>query len=166
MWQFIARGRESEYMFSTRKGLQNSIAKSANCFRLIAVSFSTAARNSSSSKDFIYINQEYIQMELEKFVQILAKFDFSDIDVLCKNNMEQNQKIPFIAISNESNGIGKKPVIIASGSTDTTGPFVVEQVEDPNSESSLGLYIRRLYFEKSPQVIQSEIYVRNVESDD
>ena len=151
----IPAGRESEYLFRTHKGLMN-IAKSANCVRLIAVSF---------HRNHIYINQEYVQQELEKTVQIIAQrgiFWYNYINE-STSNPDFSFKIPFLAVD----GIGKRNVI-AEGDTSTTGPFVVEEVkeqdadenENENENEKGEHYIRRLYFLNNPNVIQSEIYIQ------
>jgi len=137
----VPAGRESEYVFRTKNGLRN-VAESANCVRLIAVSF---------NRNQIYINQEFVQQELERSVQLIAqRAEF------WKRSADDgsNFQIPFLAVD----GIGKRNVI-AEGDTTTTGAFVVEEVKDPNAENDENCFVRRLYFLNNPNVIQSESFV-------
>lgn len=139
----IPAGRESEYVFRTKNGLMN-VAESANCVRLIAVSF---------HRNHVYVNQEFVQQELERTVQLIAqKGSFWRKD----RNDEyygNDLKIPFLAVD----GIGKRNVI-GEGETPTTGPFVVEEVKDPDGDENS--FVRRLYFLNNPNVIQSEVFIK------
>ena len=55
-------------------------------------------------------------------------------------------------------GIGKRNVV-AEGDTDTTGRFVVEEVE--SNEGGVKRVLRRLYFMKNQNVIQSEVALKS-----
>ena len=130
----VPAGRESEYMFSSKRGLQ-SIAESAKCARLIAVSF---------GRHHQFRDQTAVQEELTYVVQILSRNgEFLPLASLRKKFKDSS--IPFVALG----GIGKRDVL-AECETQFSGKCLVEQVE---SEGSI---VRRLYFVNNPFVIQSE----------
>lgn len=129
----IPAGRESEYMFSNVGGLQ-SIAKSAKCARLIAVSF---------GRYHTFQDQSAVQEELTYVVQILSQ-QGSFLTASLRKKLGDTT-IPFLAMD----GIGKRD-ILAECETKFSGSCLVEQVE------AHGSVVRRLYFVNNPFVIQSE----------
>ena len=137
----IPAGRETEYLFSSRRGLLN-IAESAKCVRLIAVSFQ---RSYCFKGENPYQSQQHVQAELTASVQIIAQQGKFLGDVC----FEEKFQIPFMAVD----GIGHRDVI-ARGETTTTGPYIVEQVLVSDD------ILRRLYFMRNPNVIQTEVYMK------
>jgi len=151
----IPAGREAEYLFRTYRGL-NDIAKSANCARLIAVSF---------HRDHVYQGgQKVVQAELEVAVQTIAQqgaFMYVDskerewyLQKLRKESANSvsntSFSIPFMALD----GIGKRDVIV-EGDSPTTGPFLVEEVDVDG-----GRTVRRLYFRENENVVQTEVFLK------
>ena len=150
----IPGGRETEYLFSTKQGLQN-VAESANCLRLLAVSLSRYHNYPDSAEGIqLELSSECDELILPKLAAFvppkLSKSDgFEDEG--------QHDKIPFMAIA----GIGNRQIIV-EGESSSTGPYIVEQCETqidfPISET---VHVRRLYFKHSPQLIQSEAILLN-----
>jgi hypothetical protein len=133
----IPAGRESEYLFSRRHGLQG-IAKSAHTARLIAVTF---------GRQHTFQNQQAVQDELTYVVQLLG---LSETQVSANKNVKTGS-IPFMALD----GLGERN-ILAKGETAISGRYIVEQCK-----TDAGI-VRRLYFlDGNPFVIQSEVALGN-----
>jgi hypothetical protein len=133
----IPAGRESEFLFRRRHGLQ-SIAKSAHTARLIAVTF---------GRQHTFQSQQAVQDELTYVVQLLG---LSDSQVALNKNVKTGS-IPFMALD----GLGERN-ILAKGETAVSGRYIVEQCK-----TDAGI-VRRLYFlDGNPFVIQSEVALDN-----
>jgi hypothetical protein len=132
----IPAGRETEYIFHSQKGLL-SIAESAKCARLVAVSF---GRSST------FLDQAFVQEELTYVVQIISR-QGSFLPTYHQTKHANNASIPFMAID----GIGSRNVL-TEGETTMSGAYLVEQVKAEEER-----IVRRLYFMDNPFVIQSEI---------
>jgi len=154
----IPAGRESEYLFRTYTGLKD-IAESADCARLIVVSF---------HREHVYDGgQKMVQEELKVAVQIIAQqgsfmyLNPTEREWYLNKQKQQNSltklsfSIPFMALD----GIGKRDVIV-KGDSPTTGPFFVEQVKVDGSNT-----VRRLYFQENENVIQTEVFVKQLSTD-
>ena len=141
----IPAGREGEYMFGTRAGLQ-SVAESAGCARLLAVAF---------GRHYEFGCQEALQKELTYVAQVISqqgKF-LPPAHYKRYHKSDAMSTIPFMALD----GVGSRNVL-AEGETLLSGTYVVEQVKVDNT------LVRRLYFMENPFVIQSEVAMIN-ESD-
>lgn len=141
----IPAGRETEYLYSSRRGLLN-IAESANCARLIAVAFQRIDECLYDNKP--YQSQQHVQEELSTTVQLVAQHDAA-------YNDNEHFRIPFMVVD----GIGQRN-IIARGETCTTGPYLVEEVLVSEEQH----FVRRLYFMRNPHVIQTEVYMKKDDS--
>jgi len=152
---FIPAGRENEYLFSTSTGL-DSIAKSANCARLVAVSFS---RHHSYPG-----GESVVQEELKVIVQMIGQngcfmyLTTKDREwYISQQQQQQRQRnndrggfsIPFMALD----GIGKRHVVF-EGESSNTGKYIVEEVKVEQR------IVRRLYFLKNENVIQTEVFLK------
>jgi hypothetical protein len=135
----IPAGREAEYVFHSQKGLL-SIAESAKCARLIAVAF---GRSST------FPDQAFVQQELTYVVQVLAR-QGTFLPSYHQLKHANNSSIPFMA----SDGIGSRNVC-AEGETTLSGTYLVEQVKADEER-----IVRRLYFMENPFVIQSEVAMK------
>lgn len=134
----IPAGRESEYLFQSRHGLQ-AIAESAQTARLIAVAL---------GRQHDFASQAAIQAELTFTVQVLSRQgNFLPQSVTVQSTRTD---IPFLALD----GIGKRNVV-AEGDTECSGSYVIEQVQVGSRN------VRRLYFLDNPFVIQSEVSMRD-----
>jgi hypothetical protein len=142
----IPAGRETEYLYSSHRGLLN-ISESANCARLIAVAFQRVDCLICNGND-PYQSQQNVQEELTAIVQLIAQHDGTR-----KEN--ENFRIPFMVVD----GIGQRNVI-ARGETSTTGPYIVEEVLVSEDQH----FVRRLYFMRNPNVIQTEVYMNKEDS--
>lgn len=140
----IPAGRETEYIFHSQKGLL-SIAESAKCARLVAVSF---GRSST------FPDQAFVQEELTYVVQILSR-QGAFLPAFHQKKYANNSSIPFMAID----GIGSRNVL-AEGETTMSGSYLVEQVKAEEER-----IVRRLYFMANPFVIQSEVAMLPGDSD-
>ena len=139
----IPAGRESEYIFNSKRGLQ-SVAASANCSRLIAVAF---------QRLYHYASQESVQEELREMVVYLCQdgiFLLSTKQRQQSPKLENSLQIPFLALQ----GLGERNVL-ARGSTPSTGEYIVEQTLVESQQ-----WARRLYFLNNPNVIQSQVYLK------
>lgn len=139
----IPAGRETEYIFYSQKGLL-SIAESAKCARLVAVSF---GRSSTFS------DQAFVQEELTYVVQILSR-QGAFLPAYHQSKHASDASIPFMAID----GIGCRNVLV-EGETTMSGAYLVEQVKAEEER-----IVRRLYFMDNPFVIQSEVAMRSSDS--
>ena len=146
----IPAGREKEYIFNSQSGLLN-IAESAQCLRLIAVGFqrTDCFDDGSGTDNHPYKSQQHVKEELSTTVQLIAQHDGVSKDE------EDNYQIPFMAVDD---GIGQRNVI-ARGETTTTGPYIIEEVLLSDQE-----FVRRLYFMRNPNVIQTEVYMMKDDS--
>ena len=134
----VPAGREGEYIFSSQKGLLQ-LAESANCARVIAVSF---------GRHHAFESQTAVQDELAYVVQTLSQQGRFLPPILLKQHTH-NLSIPFMALD----GIGSRNVL-AEGDTSMSGKYLIEQVRAGNR------IVRRLYFMSNPFVIQSEVAIR------
>ena len=134
----IPAGREGEYMFATRTGLQ-SVAESAGCARLLAVAL---------GRRYEFGSQEALQEELAYVAQVVSQQG----KFLPPEHYKRYRKsdamsvIPFMALD----GVGSRNVL-AEGETLLSGTYLVEQVKVDDT------LVRRLYFMDNPFVIQSEV---------
>eukprot|EP00978_Attheya_sp_CCMP212_P046930 scaffold421097_cov47-Attheya_sp.AAC.1 len=145
----IPAGRETEFIFSSRRGLV-TVAESANfCARLIAVSL---------HRSHSYPSQESIQQELAFGISAIGQrgeFLFTHRTTPGRKQKELAAQllaqVPFMALD----GIGERNVL-AQGETASpmTGPYIVEEVTANSNK------VRRLYFVRNPNVIQSEVLLR------
>ncbi|GKY95177.1 methyltransferase-like protein 13 [Mayamaea pseudoterrestris] len=135
----IPAGREGEYMFSSKNGLA-SIAESAKCARMIAVSF---------GRHHVFESQQLVQEELTFVVQLLSRQG----KFLPSYTQINNEKdIPFMALD----GLGKRRVV-AEGQSELSGKYIVEQVQADAQQ------VRRLYFLDNPFLIQTEVVMKELE---
>ena len=141
---YIPAGRESEYIFSTKKGLTQTILKSANTLRLITISF-------HRNENYYNNNLQLVQAELENVVQLVSYRSSKDGD---------NNKIPFMALDND---INKRRNVIVEGRSEGTGDYVIEEVKkDSSNDGEDGMdVIRRLYFLSNDLLIQTEVKMIN-----
>lgn len=150
----IPGGREHEFLFSTKEGLY-SIADSANCVRLIAVALS---RYHEYPDDASLIQNELSSQSMKRdeyLLPILASFRH----VISSSS----DKIPFMSIA----GIGKREVLVEGEGSESTGPYVVEECETTINFPPEIVQVRRLYFKRTPHLIQSEaVLLSKSESDD
>jgi hypothetical protein len=137
----IPAGRESEYLFSSQKGLSSVVAKSAQCVRLIAVAFGRHAT---------FSDQESVQTELTAAVQVLSRQSKFLPSFLKRKLANTSTSIPFMA----TDGIGSRNVLV-TGTTDLSGDYLVEQARVKSRT------LRRLYFMDNPFVIQSEVTLQH-----
>ena len=139
----IPGGRETEFLFSSRQGLI-SVAESANCLRLIAVSLNRYHTYPDSA--------EAIQAEITSECELLPKLAaYVPPNIDKSDTVDHQGQIPFMAIA----GIGTR-MIIAEGNSQSTGPYIVEQCETTVDFPPETVQVVRLYFQHSPQLIQSE----------
>lgn len=131
----ISAGRESEYIFSSQRGLL-SVAESADCARLVAVAF---------GRNHCFGDNEAVQKELEFVVQVISQQGTFLPPALYKRH-SKNLSISFMALG----GVGERNVL-AEGETTLSGSYLVEQVAADDK------VVRRLYFMNNPYVIQSEV---------
>lgn len=141
----IPAGREGEYMFGTRAGLQ-SVAESAGCARLLAVAF---------GRRYEFGSQKALQEELTHVAQVISRQGKFLPPAHYKRYRKSDtmSAIPFLALD----GVGSRNVL-AEGETFLSGTYLVEQVKVDATT------VRRLYFTENPFVIQSEVAMIN-ESD-
>ena len=137
----IPAGRESEYLFRTRRGLQQ-VCQSAQAGRLIAVALGRSYSD--------YQTPQTIQDELTFVVQILGRQGtfLPPAHRRSSSSSSQTNTIPFMAL----NGIGQRN-ILHQGETACSGPYLIEQVLVEHEQER----VRRLYFLSNPFVIQSEV---------
>jgi hypothetical protein len=134
----IPAGRESEYLFSSQKGLW-SVAESAQCARLIAVAL---------GRFHEFENESVVTSELVWVIQVLGQQGrfLSSRAQQQHANSHSNSSIPILKMD----GIGHRN-ILAQGETSLSGPYLIEQVKLDDR------VVRRLYFMDNPFVIQSEV---------
>jgi hypothetical protein len=143
----IPAGRESEFLFATRRGLE-ALASSAQCARLVAVALGRRERHHT------FTSSQSIQDELTFVVQIIAQHGRflqtarKYVSSMKISRMSDNPTIPFMAID----GVGSRN-IVAEGESALSGKYIIEQVKVE------GRMLRRLYFMDNPFLIQSEVAI-------
>jgi ubiquitin-conjugating enzyme E2 J2 len=143
----IPAGRESEYLWKSKRGLQQ-VAESAQCARLIAVALGRPAINDSSAQS--YGSTQDIQEELTDIVRMIAcQGQFLTSRLHAK--LREAKEIPFLAV----HGLGDRNVL-ARGTSALSGDYIVEECQSGNANDG-DRYVRRLYFMSNPYVIQSEV---------
>ncbi|XP_013399663.1 methyltransferase-like protein 13 [Lingula anatina] len=124
---FIApEGRETEWLFSTNEG-RKQLSESAGFQRLVVVLL---------HRDHSYIDMENIKAELSGKVMELAPAE-----------LKNKTQVPFLSLGD---GIGHR-TIKHRGKSNTSGDYVIEDVESDNKE-----LVRRLVFLSNPSLVQSE----------
>ncbi|XP_076246315.1 eEF1A lysine and N-terminal methyltransferase homolog isoform X2 [Calliopsis andreniformis] len=129
----VPQGKETDWLFSTKGGRQQ-VLKSAQRDRLAIVTL---------CREHKFENWDAVKSELEDCILNLAP------EVLSGKT-----DIPFLSLGSD---VGKRN-ICCEGKSDTSGSFVVEEVENDGSE------FRRLIFLSNPYVIQSEARLKQVKS--
>jgi ubiquitin-conjugating enzyme E2 J2 len=146
----IPAGRESEYLWKSKRGLQQ-VAESAQCARLIAVALGRPTSNDQfSALSRTYGSTQEIQEELADIVRMIAcQGQFLTSRLHAK--LREAKEIPFLAV----HGLGDRNVL-ARGTSVLSGDYIVEECQSGNTNDG-DRYVRRLYFMSNPYVIQSEV---------
>nr|SVE93507.1 EOG090X02SD [Scapholeberis mucronata] len=129
----VPQGREIDWMFSSNEG-RRQLADNAKYQRLLVIHL---------GRDHHFPNLEYVQTELSGVVSSLQP-----------EGLEPNTQIPFLSLGSEVNQRKE----IHRGVSDSTGEYVVEEVEEDQHGKSVTL--RRLIFLSSPNLIQSEARIQ------
>lgn len=134
---FIPFGREADYQFTTLQGLLD-ISFQADCKRLIAVS----------------CNRPHQFPEMNKLQE-----ELSPIVVMFKQaSMNPNEIIPYMAIGQDNNW-----ETIEQGNSPLSGVYIVEELEEEESENDQKIY-RRLIFLQNQQFVQTEVRLKLAQS--
>eukprot|EP00002_Diphylleia_rotans_P039998 TRINITY_DN9399_c0_g1_i1.p1 TRINITY_DN9399_c0_g1~~TRINITY_DN9399_c0_g1_i1.p1 ORF type:complete len:717 (+),score=158.84 TRINITY_DN9399_c0_g1_i1:58-2208(+) len=131
----VPQGREREFMFSKEEGLLQ-LSETAGFTRLVVVHFSPYHK---------FNNIEQVQKELSPYIMELSLKPDS-LGGKSKGKQLPPPQIPFLTAAE---GIGKREVV-RKGNSSLSGAYRVEDVQED------GETLRRLIFDASPNVVQTE----------
>nr|SVE72826.1 EOG090X02SD [Ceriodaphnia reticulata] len=125
----VPQGRETDWLFGSNEG-RRQLADSAKYQRLLVIHL---------GRDHQFVSLDYVQTELAGIVSSLQP-----------QGLPPNTQIPFLSLGAQVNQRKE----IHRGVSDSTGEYVVEEVEE--EEDGKPAILRRLIFLSNPNVIQSE----------